>query len=150
MFNNHTAARPARHRSWIVLGAAPLLLAVTLTGCSSAGGSVEEFCGVVADHKTEYVDAMGAAGTSDLFSGLVGAVSAIGNLKVMWADLADAAPAEIRSEVEAVESAWADMESAAASGDIAGALTGSLLNMKPIESVDAYVVENCGPEYKMF
>lgn len=131
--------------------AAALLLAGSLAGCSGDSGSVEAFCGVIAEHKTDYVDAMKTAtDAADPVSGLLGAISAMGNLTVMWAELAEAAPADIRAEVETVSDSWADTQDAAASGDFLGAVSGTLLNSQPMESVDAYVVENCGPEFKMF
>lgn len=120
-----------------------LLLTVLLTGC--VGGeerSLEAYCNTMAKHRDSYLTAMN--NTGDL-TGLLGAAGAIGDLKIMWQEMADVAPNDIRVDTEAVRDSWIKAEDAAISGDFQALLGTALFNSGPIERVDAYIIANCDP-----
>lgn len=126
------------------------LATLTLGGCSD-GRSVEAFCGVVGEHRDDYIAGMSAAaGSEDVLLGLLGAAGQIGSLKTMWIDLADVAPSEISSDVEVTRDAWNELESAALSGDFLTVFSLAVTNSVPMDNVNNYVAENCGEEYRMY
>lgn len=127
---------------------AAIVLALTLSACGSGTArSVEAYCDTVAQHRDRYLSAMDAATSSGGLDGLLGGVSAIGDINNMWSDLAGVAPDEIRSDTEAVKEAWEESEEAASSGDIFGMFTSAFTNLGPTERVNTYIAENCGAEY---
>lgn len=93
------------------------------------------------EHKQAYLGQMDSAG--DDLAGILTAASAIGDLKVMWKDLAAVAPDEIRSDVEAVSDAWQKQEDNAGEGNWTGALTTALFNSGSMMRVDTHVREVC-------
>ena len=114
----------------------------SLTGCTSSR-SVEGYCSTMEEHKTSYLAQMqGAADSGDL-SGIFQAVGAVGDLKIMWTELADVAPEEIRSDTEAVRDAWSEQEDRASSNDLLGSLMTGLLSSGSMARVNEYVVQNC-------
>ena len=80
-----------------------------------------------------------ANAATDPLGGLVEMVSALGDLSQMWEEAADAAPEEIRIDVEAVRDAWAEQRDAAkqmVDNPLAGltaGLTSGLSNAAAIE-----------------
>lgn len=119
--------------------------AVMLTGCS-AGRSIEAFCNTMEEHKEAYLEQMDAAQGAGL-GGLLTAVSAVGDLKTMWKELAEVAPEDIRSDVESVSETWQKQEDNAASGDWLASIATGLLNSGSMSRVDSYVRENCDGDY---
>lgn len=138
-------ARPrttsARTTSALAASVALALGASLLTGCSE-GRSAEAFCNTMATHRDRYLSAMNLGDSPDI-TDLLNAASAIGDLKVMWTELADVAPEEIRSDAEAVRDAWAAQEEAALGGNYLGALGTGLLASGSMSRVDAFVRDNC-------
>lgn len=114
---------------------------------SSANSAVQRFCKIVAEHKDRYERAMSAAQSTNELANLVVVASALGDLKTMWSDLADAAPPEIKTDVEATKDAWASAESAASQRDVLAALNNALLNSAAVSRVSKYIAANCGAEY---
>lgn len=119
-----------------------LIIGLTACGSEASGRSVEAYCNTMVKHRDRYLTAMG--NTNDL-SGLIGAAGAIGDLKSMWNELADAAPNEIRSDTEAVRDSWEKAEEAATSGDFMALFGNAMFNSAAIERVDAYMIDNCDP-----
>lgn len=119
------------------------MMMITLAGCGgSEARSVEAYCKTMAKHRDQYLAAM--SNTGDL-AGILGAAGAIGDLKIMWDEMAKVAPNEIRSDTEAVRDSWKKAEEAAISGDFQTLLGNALFNSGPIERVDAYIIANCDP-----
>lgn len=120
-----------------------MLLTIVLAGCGGGSErSVEAYCNTMVKHRDSYLSAM--SNTGDL-SGILGAAGAIGDLKIMWKEMADVAPSDIRSDTEAVRDNWIKAEEAAISGDYRTVLGNALFNSGPIERVDAYIIANCDP-----
>lgn len=74
-------------------------LALILTACGG-GGSTEAYCDVIADHKDEYLS---VTSQGDPFSGLLAGAGTIGP---MWTNAADAAPGDIKDDVELIRDVW--------------------------------------------
>lgn len=121
--------------------------AVMLTGCGGQTRSVEAFCSTMDKHKERYLEQMTAAQGGDLLGGMVTAVAAVGDLKLMWRELADVAPADIQMDAEVVRDAWERQEENAAGMDWAAALATGLLNSGSMSRVDEYVRVNCDGDY---
>lgn len=113
----------------------------TLTGCST-GRSVEAFCNTMEKHKRAYLEQMGKAQGAGL-DGLLKTAGAIGDIKIMWKELAKVAPEDIRADVESVSETWQKQEDRAASGDWFGSIATGLLGSGSLSRVDSYVRENC-------
>lgn len=119
-----------------------LLMLGCLTGCSGETRSVEAYCTTMVKHRDQYLAAMG--NTNELM-GILGAASAIGDLKLMWDEMAKVAPSDIRADTEAVRDSWRKAEEAAIGGDFQALLGNALFNSGPVERVDAYIIANCNP-----
>ncbi|KIS27846.1 hypothetical protein TV39_08960 [Arthrobacter sp. SPG23] len=78
---------------------------------------------------------------------LVTTISAVGDLKLMWTDIAAVAPPEIKSDADATRDAWSNAESAGVSGNKIEAVGNALLNSGSITRVNAYIAAQCGAEY---
>lgn len=118
-------------------------LVFALTACGSASSrSVEAYCNTMVKHRDRYLTAMD--NTGDL-SGLIGAAGAIGDLKIMWDEMAEVAPEDIRSDTEAVRDSWRKAEESATGGDFMTLFSNALFNSAAIERVDAYIIDNCDP-----
>lgn len=153
MTSGQHARQVPRWASAIALGLASGLV---LTSCSAAR-TPETFCGVMDKHKVRYEEAMAAAtkkvGGQDLagmLGGLTEAISALGDLQVMWEDLVDAAPDDIQKDVivirdtnkkqmESVQDATSDPLSA-----LGSAFAGSLTAAGSYQRVNAYAAQHCG------
>lgn len=118
-----------------------LLVNGLATGCAPAR-SVEAFCSTMDKHKTAYLEQMNSADGGSL-NGLFTAVGAMGDLKIMWDELATVAPSEIQADVESVAETWKKQEDNASNGNWLGSLSTALLNTGAISRVDTYVRENC-------
>ena len=118
------------------------LAASALAGCSPSR-SVEAYCSTMEKYKTSYLEQMDVAQESGDLSGLTQAVGAIGDLKLMWSDMASVAPDEIRTDTEAVRDAWKKQEDAGVDNDVLSGLMIGLLNTGPMSRVDTYVKEHC-------
>lgn len=118
-----------------------ILATASLTACSQR--STEAFCSTMEEHKTRYLEAWSQASGEGAVAGLVGGASAVGDLKIMWDELAEVAPDEIRPDAEAVRDAWKQQEDAAKNGDWMGAVAGGLMNSGSMSRVDQYARENC-------
>lgn len=116
------------------------IIAIALSGCGQER-SAEAFCQTMEEHKQAYLSQMEGAGAS--LEGIVSAAGAIGDLKIMWQDLAKVAPEEIRSDVESVSEAWQEQEDNATDGNWSGVLATALLNGGSMVRVDTYVRETC-------
>ena len=130
----------AKARRFAASAAGLASAAMVLAACSGTTRSVDSFCSVLDEHKTQYLEQMDAASGQGL-AGIATAIGAIGDLKLMWKDLAEVAPADIQTDVEAVRDAWAKQEDDA--GDWQKVLTTALLNSGSMSRVDAYIRENC-------
>lgn len=143
-----TSRRP-RASFRLIAGGAALSLIAGVTACA-APRSLEAYCGVIEEHKDRYLGAMSEVNAAaDPLSGLAGMVSALGDLSRMWEEAADAAPEEIRTDVEAVRDAWAEQFDAAeqmADNPLAGLAAGlvsGLANAGAVQRVDEYTALNC-------
>ncbi|WP_409048286.1 hypothetical protein AB2L57_05840 [Microbacterium sp. HA-8] len=117
-----------------------------LTACSGSTRSVEAFCSTMEEHKQAYLGQMEAAQGAGI-DGLLTAISAVGDLKLMWKELAEVAPSDIQTDVEAVSEAWQKQEDNAGAGNWMASITTALLNSGSMSRVDAYVRENCDGDY---
>lgn len=133
-----------------VVGVAAVLITATafLSACSGTNRSVEAFCSTMDTHKTRYLEQMSAAQSGGL-GGLVTATSAVGDLKLMWRELADVAPSDIQTDTEAVRDAWEKQEDNAAQMDWKAAIATGLLNSGSMSRVDTYVRTNCDGDYSV-
>jgi len=120
--------------------------AACLTACSGSTRSVEAFCSTMEEHKQAYLGQMEAAQGAGI-DGLLTAISAVGDLKLMWKELAEVAPSDIQTDVEAVSEAWQKQEDNAGAGDWMASITTALLNSGSMSRVDTYVRENCDGDY---
>ena len=134
-----------RTKGLLVTLAVTGMLMAGLTGCAPAR-SVSAFCSTMEEHKAAYLGQMEAAQGAGV-SGLITAVSAVGDLKLMWKELADVAPSDIQGDVEAVSEAWQKQEDNAGAGDWMSAIATALFNSGSMSRVDAYVRENCDGDY---
>lgn len=131
-----------------------LLSLVPLTAC---GGdrTPEAFCSTMETHKDRYLQATDAAlgevqrgDGAGLLAGSAQMVTALGDLQVMWKDLAEVAPDDIRSDVEVIRDATEEqLEAAGSGGDTLSMLSSGLLsgltNAGSYQRVDAFVREHC-------
>lgn len=117
-----------------------------LTACGGSERSVEAFCSTMDTHKQRYLEQMSVAQSGGI-GGIFTAVSAVGDLKLMWRELAEVAPADIQADAEAVRDAWEKQEDNAAEMDWAAALATGLLNSGSMSRVDQYVRANCDGDY---
>lgn len=136
-----------------------LALSVLLAGCDPQGTeasgssepnknrSVETFCETVAKHKDRYLETMAGADTTDGLLNLLRAVSAVGDLRSMWTDLAATAPADISSDAQAVSEGWNSSTAAVISRDYAGVIATALLTNGAASRLNSYIAEKCGTEY---
>lgn len=132
------------HRIRLLTAAGIVAGLVMTAGCSSPR-SVQAYCAAMEQHKSLYLSAMNSdPNGKNPVAGLLNAASAIGDLKSMWKDMADAAPEEIRSDTESVRDAWAKQEDAAISGDWKAIIGGAIVNAGPMSRVGAYVGQHCG------
>lgn len=136
-------------RSAAVVAVAALGL-VGLTGCSGESRSVEAYCAVIAEHKDEYLAAMdlsldqiGSGTEEGMLSGLFGANSALGGIKVMFQEMAEVAPKEIQVETENVVEAIEEGQSQVSDGNILGALSTVMNAAYSMEKVSDFVGQNC-------
>lgn len=131
-----------------------LLAAALVAGCGDAR-TPEAFCSTMETHQDRYLEATNAAlgevqrgDGAGLLAGSAQMVSALGDLQVMWKDLAEVAPDDVRSDVEIIRDATAQqLEAAQAGGDALSMLSSGLLsgltNAGSYQRVDAYVREHC-------
>jgi hypothetical protein len=127
-----------------------IVLACSLVACGSGSGSarsVKAYCDTVAKYRDRYLTAMDAANSAGGLGGLLGGVSAIGDIKNMWVDMAKVAPDDIQTDTEAVRDAWKQAEDASVKGDYFGAITTALMNSAASQRVNDYIITNCGAEY---
>lgn len=106
-----------------------------------------DFCGTLKRHKDRFEEAMAAAQSTDALSGLVATAATLGDIKLMWSDLADVAPEEIRTDVRATRDAWKTSEALAGNADGLGSLANALFNANSAARVNEYIIEQCGDEY---
>lgn len=138
-------------------GAAVAAVLVLISACGS-GRSVEAYCSVLEEHKTQYLERFDEANEQladetleGFVSGLAGGMGAIGDLQQMWEELAEVAPEEIRADVETVRDNYADqldLAEESATDPLAAlgsALMGGLLSSGSWSRVDEWTAENCGP-----
>lgn len=132
-------------------------LVVPASACAEPR-SPEAFCDVLDTHKERYLTGMEAAqdnveggGGVGLLAGSAQAVAALGDLQVMWKDLAEVVPEEIRSDVETIRDtnqqqldALTDSDGDALSAIASGAVA-ALATSGSYRRVDAYVRERCDP-----
>lgn len=130
-------------------------LAFSAAGCGTTR-SAEAYCATMDEHKERYLAAFEDA-HADLTSGdgadaLVGsaqAVAAIGDLRIMWRQLADVAPPEIQADVEQIrdvtESQFERTQESLDDpfGTMAGNLLDGALATGSYQRVDAFTRENC-------
>lgn len=102
------------------------------------------------EHKDRYEKVFAAGSSNNALLDLAATASALGDIKLMWADLAVVAPEEIRTDVEATDAAWRKSEEAAGSQDAVAAVTNALFNAGSAFRVNQYIVNNCGPEFAPF
>lgn len=131
-----------------------LLGLLPLAACGD-GRSPEAFCSTMETHRERYLEATDAAlgevqrgDGAGLLAGSAQMVVALGDLQVMWKDLADVAPDDIRSDVEVIRDATEkQLEAAGSGGDALSALTSGLMsgltNAGSYQRVDSYVREHC-------
>lgn len=105
--------------------------------------SAEAFCAALEKHKARYLQAMDAAQSKDALTGLVESAAAVGDLRVMWQDLARVAPEEVQTDTESVRDAWLKQEDNAASGNLRASLTVAMLYSGSMGRVDAFARRNC-------
>lgn len=122
--------------------------AAALAACSGSSRSVEAFCSTMYEHKDRYLEQMGVAQAGGV-GGLITAISAVGDLKIMWKELADVAPDDIQADVESVSEAWQQQEDNAGSMDWMAILSTGLLNSGSMSRVDTYVRENCDGDFSV-
>lgn len=116
------------------------------TRSSAAAAAPADFCGTVGKHRDRYLATMGQRTGSDLAQ-IVTTLSAVGDLKLMWADIAAVAPSEIKVDAEATRDAWSNAESAGVSGMKIEAVGNALINSGSITRVNAYIAAQCGAEF---
>lgn len=146
----------------LTLGIAAALLVALLPGCGSAR-SLEAYCATLEEHKDRYLSAMSeatAAMEMNSLEGLVGgmaqAVTAMGDLRIMWAEIAEVAPEEIAADVEAVAESWEQQEEMAKEildnplGALVGGITNSMMSAGSIQRVNDYTAANCPGVEGMF
>lgn len=135
-------------------GVGLVVLSVLCQGCSVLGlgspRSVDKFCTVVESHEQRFTSSMDDANTNGGLGGLLQGVSAIGDLKQLWTDLAKVAPTEIQTDVEATRDAWLTSEQGAVSQNATSVVANALLNGAPAGRVNTYIGENCGWQHAPF
>lgn len=136
--------------------AALVVAAVALSGCSAAR-TPKTFCATMDEHRVRYEQAMGEAqsilGSGDL-AGLVGGVtraaSALGDIQLMWDDLVEVAPDDIRADVEIVRDTNREQLTALQekAGDplalLASGITAGITHSGSYQRVNDYALEHCG------
>ena len=131
------------------------VVSVLVAGCGS-GRSPERFCAVMDKHKDRYLTAMSAAAnslesetTGGTLAGIGGGLVAIGDLQVMWEELADVAPEEISPDVERIRDENAKQLEAAGDslnnplGALGRSLMGGFMTAGSYQRVDEYTRQHC-------
>lgn len=130
-----------------------LLLVLPLAACGD-GRSPEAFCSTMETHKERYLAAtdvaLGNVERGDelgLLAGGAQMITAIGDLQVMWKDLAEVAPDDIRTDVEVIRDTTQEQLDAAKGGDPLAMLSSGLVtgftSAGSYQRVDAFVREHC-------
>lgn len=129
------------------------VLVASLVGACAEDRSVEAFCETFDLHKERYLSAGNEAARQaeggNVIGGAAGIISALGDLQIMWDELADVAPEDIRADVEAIRDANQEqMDSLSDTvdnplGAIASGIVGGLLSSGSYSRVDAYIRDNC-------
>lgn len=143
-------------RRRLLLSAVSTALVLPMLAACSEGRSVEAYCDTMYEHQDRFEQTMAqaadaaASGTFDgALEGLAGAAGAVGDLQQMWSDLADAAPEEIRADVESIRDTYARQFERAEDGAsdplgvLAGSIADSLFNWGAASRVDAWTAEHC-------
>lgn len=148
---------PVRRNRAAITTLVGVALLAGLTGCGGQERSPEAFCEVMDKHRERYEESAGQA--MDLVErgdglGLLGGaaqmVSALGDLQLMWDELAEVAPEEIRADIEVVrDNNKAQLENAKKAvedplGALVGGLAGGLFNSGSYTRVNDYAGEHCG------
>lgn len=134
-----------------------LIIAAVLLGSCGAPRSPEIFCDVMDKHRQRYeaatTEALESLETGDL-EGLLGGgtqmVAALGDLQMMWDELAEVSPDEIRTDVERVRDHNKEQLDAAAKslsdpiGVLLGTLSDGLTMSGSYNRVNDYAGDHCG------
>lgn len=136
---------------------AALALSSSLSACGGPERTPEAFCEVMDLHRERFEDATGNALTlaergdaAGLLGGTAQMVSALGDLQVMFDELAEVAPDDIRADAKRVRDTNRDMlESAEEAvndpvGALVGGLAGGLINSGSYTRLNDYAGEHCG------
>lgn len=140
----------------LLTGCAVAISAASLVGCSQER-SPEAFCEVMDKHKERYEEATGGAlaaldegGASGFLEGTAGMISALGDLQLMWDELVDVSPDDIRPDVEVIQKDnEKQLDTAKEAMDdplraFAGSVTSGLMNRGSYTRVNDYAAEHCG------
>ncbi|MFT4189244.1 MAG: hypothetical protein QM621_11760 [Aeromicrobium sp.] len=103
---------------------------------------VEIFCDTHDEYKDRYLEAVEASRSQGGLVGLLGTASAIGDLSLMWQELAEVAPGEISADVERVRDGWAAQEENAISGDLSAGLATAIFYSGSMGRIDLYIRQN--------
>lgn len=114
--------------------ATALTAALVLTACGD-GRSPAAFCDTMAEHRERYTAAMhsaqGQVGQGDaagLLGGTVQAFTALADLQVMWNELAEVAPEEIRVDVERIRDTSQKQLDALGEGSLLSSITSGVVS----------------------
>ena len=119
-----------------------LVVSATLSGCGNER-SAAEFCAVHDRHRDRYLAATTPSEDGNPFGDLVSLAVAVGDLSIMWSELAGAAPEEIRSDAEAVRDGWEQQERDSLDGKWLATIGNGILNAGAMTRVDSYIRDNC-------
>jgi hypothetical protein len=138
------------------VGLVALLVVAGLGGCAQSR-SPDAFCEVMAEHRDRYevatssaIAAVEGGDAAGLITGTAGMIAALGDLQLMWDELADVAPDEIVADVEKVRDH--NQEQLDSVGDaisdpfgaLAGSLASGLVNSGSYTRLNDYADEHCG------
>ncbi|HQZ84530.1 MAG TPA: hypothetical protein PLB21_02735 [Actinomycetota bacterium] len=137
------------------MSAAVAVACLMVAGCG-ADRSPEKFCSVMDKHKDRYLTAMGQATDAlgsdtpeGTLAGLSGGLVAIADLQIMWEELADVSPDEVKADVERIRDENAKQLEATKDsidnplGALGRSLAGGLMVSGSYQRVDAYTKQHC-------
>lgn len=90
---------------------------------------------------------MAAASDAHSLTGFLLTASSVGDLGVMWKQIAAVAPEEIRADAEAVAESWNSVTDTTTSRDYLSAFVNAVIASGSTERVNAYIYNNCGPQH---
>lgn len=119
---------------------------VALAACGSDDGrSLAAYCDTFWSGARELHATLDAQASDDPVAAVAAVFSSIGDLGVLFDEMARVAPDDIRADTEAIRDAVRSLPGSGGSGDIVSAIVSGLTSAGSFDRVNAYLRDNCPP-----